>query len=241
MRYAIISDVHSNLESLTAVLEDIKKNNIIEVLFTGDAVGYGPDPDECLKIIENECKALIAGNHDWAVLGLIDITFFNPVARIAIEWTRERIAKENIELLRGFKLTESLTEENIFLVHSTPREPERWGYLLTKSEIAENFNHFSRRICFVGHSHIPFIAKMEQTGEIILYKKRVLVSENARYIVNAGSVGQPRDGDPRACYCIFDEGVIFIRRVEYDVSKTQIKMAEKGLPTYLIERLSYGV
>lgn len=240
-KLAVISDVHSNLEALKAVLADIKKTGIKQILFTGDAIGYGPDPDECLRIIEAESNVMIAGNHDWASIGLTDIAFFNSAAQNAIKWTMGRLTKENIELLKRLKLTEPLSEINVFLVHSTPKEPQRWSYLLTGGNAVANFEYFDEQICFLGHSHIPFIAERNPQGDVIVYKDKIKVSEGSRYIVNAGSVGQPRDSDPRACYCIYDKGTIYFRRVKYDVSLTQNKMIQNGLPAHLIHRLSYGV
>lgn len=240
-KLALISDVHANLESLMAILADIKKNDIKEILFIGDAVGYGPDPDECLRIIETECSVMIAGNHDWAAIGLTDIAFFNSAARSAIKWTMERLSSENIQLLRRFKLTEAIPEKDLFLVHSTPKEPQRWSYLLAQRDVVTNFDYFHTKICFLGHTHLPFIAELKPHGEIVVHNDKTEVLEGSRYIVNAGSVGQPRDGDPRACYCIYDKESIYFRRVKYDVTNTQNKMSKYGLPEYLIERLSYGV
>lgn len=241
MRYAIISDVHSNIEALKAVLMDIKKTGIREIFFLGDAVGYGPDPEECLRILGAECKVLIAGNHDMAALGLTDIRLFNHAARTAIEWTSKRISHDNIQFLRSFKMFEDIPEKNIFLVHSTPKNPEEWFYLETNLDAEVNFHYFSSKVCFLGHTHKPFIVERKPSGKMLFYRDEIKISAKARYIINAGSVGQPRDGDPRACYCIFDGGVIHFRRIEYDVKTTQDKMTQYGLPDYLIERLSYGV
>ncbi len=241
MRYAVISDVHSNLEALRAVLADIKANSVKEILFTGDAVGYGPDPNECLKIIETGCSVLIAGNHDWAAIGLTDIAFFNTAAQSAMMWTMKTLTKENLQTLSKFKITEVVLEKNLFLVHSTPREPQRWFYLQPYRDAVANFEYFDEKICFLGHSHIPFIVERNLKGEVAVYNDEIKITKGARYIVNVGSVGQPRDGDPRACYCIFDEGLISFRRVAYEISKTQEKMRKCGLPIHLIERLAFGV
>lgn len=240
MKYAVISDVHSNLEAAQSVLQDINKKGINEILFLGDAVGYGPDPEECIKILNAECKILIAGNHDRAVIGLTDIGLFNSVARIAIEWTSQRINADNILLLKRFKISESIPEKNISLFHSTPKEPEKWSYFQTNFDAEVNFHYFDSLICFLGHTHKPFIIEKKPSGEILFHRNDVRLSEASRYIVNAGSIGQPRDGDPRACYCIFDEELIYFRRVEYNIKKTQDRMMHYGLPFYLIDRLSYG-
>lgn len=241
MIYAIISDVHSNIEALTAVLIEIKKSKIEEIFFLGDAVGYGPNPDECTKTVNDHCSAMILGNHDMAVLGLLDIEFFNVYAQQAIQWTVQKMNVNNKLLLKKFDMLRKISQKDIFLVHSTPKKPEMWAYIYTLWDAAENFHYFDTKICFVGHSHKPFIFEKKPSGEIVSHKERVSLSEGSRYLVNVGSVGQPRDRDHRACYCIVNEGAIFFRRVEYDIKMTQNKMLKYGLPSYLIERLSYGI
>lgn len=241
MRYAVISDVHANLEALVSVLLDIRKVGIEEIFFLGDAVGYGPDPEKCLDILNIECKILIAGNHDWAVIGLTDIGFFNLYARQAIEWTIDRISPDKMEIMKAFKISESITEKDIFLVHSTPKKPENWYYLQTLTDAQINFEAFGARICFLGHTHSPYIIEKKSSGELKIHRNKVWISDTSRYIINVGSVGQPRDRDPRPCYCVFDDGFIHLRRIEYNIKKTQDKMMNYGLPHYLIERLSYGV
>ncbi len=241
MRYAVISDVHGNLEALKTVLKDIKKKKITDILFLGDAVGYGPDPDECIAILNSECKTLLAGNHDWAVLGLTDIDFFNPYAKAAILWTREKISKENLAILKTFLISKEIEDKKIFLVHSTPKEPKQWHYLLTLWDAEVNFHYFDNKICLLGHSHQPFIIERMPSGEMSTYRNEAKIGDTERYIINVGSVGQPRDGDPRACYAIIDDTSVKLYRVEYDIEKTQSKMRMYGLPLPLIERLSRGV
>ncbi|MCX8031505.1 MAG: metallophosphatase family protein [Thermodesulfovibrionales bacterium] len=242
MVYAIISDVHSNLEALQAVLEDLKKRAIKELYFLGDAVGYGPDPDECLKILESECLVQIAGNHDKAVLGEISTKNFNLYARKAIEWTQEKINSQSLSLLKKYNLYQSISSKDIFLVHATPKNPDHWTYLQTLAEADENFNCFNQKICFIGHTHRPFIVEKKPSTELVVYNKNIIeLSEGSRYIVNVGSIGQPRDGDPRACYCIYNDGIIEFHRIAYEIKITQKKMLDYSLPDYLIERLSYGL
>ncbi len=241
MRYALISDVHANFEALQSVLADIKKEGIKEIIFLGDAVGYGPDPEECLHILSLQCKILITGNHDSAVIGLTDIGLFNFYARRAIEWSIERISDDKIGILKKFKISEKVYEKDIFLVHSTPKEPEKWSYLHSFEDAQINFDFFDAKICFLGHTHSPFIIERKSSGELALHSNEIWLSDTSRYIVNVGSVGQPRDRDSRSCYCIFDDGFIYFRRIEYDIKKTQYKMVRYGLPQYLINRLTYGV
>lgn len=241
MRYAVISDVHGNIEALKAVLEDIKKKKVTDILFLGDAVGYGPDPDECVEVLNSECKVLLAGNHDWAVLGLTDIEYFNPYARAGVLWTRETMEKDNISILKSLPISEEIEDKKIFLVHSTPKEPTQWHYLLTLWDAEINFHYFDNMICFLGHSHRPFIIERLPSGEMRTYRNEVQIGDAERYIINVGSVGQPRDGDPRACYAVVDDKSVKLCRVEYDIEKTQNKMRMYGLPLPLIERLARGV
>ena len=240
MRYAIISDVHANLEALDVVLKDVKKRGIDEILFLGDAVGYGPNPNECVELLKRNCKTLLAGNHDWAAIGLTDIQYFNEYAKAAILWTQEVLTPDSRELIQTLPLTKDLKKENVLLVHSTPKEPEAWHYLLTLWDAEVSFHYFHHRICMIGHSHLPFVIERVPSGEMITYKNERRLGKNQRYIINAGSVGQPRDKDPRACYAILDDDTLEFVRLEYAVEKTQKKMHDAGLPLMLIERLSKG-
>lgn len=241
MRFVIISDVHGNLDALEAVLEDIKVNYRCEILFLGDSVGYGPQPSECIKILKEETRLMLAGNHDWAVIGKTDIDYFNPYARSAIEWTMEVLSDEDKSFLGSLPVLKRLKDEDIYLVHSTPKEPEEWHYLLTTWDAHTNFYYFDERICFLGHSHQPVIIERTADGELSIYRQHVELKEDCRYIVNVGSVGQPRDNNPEAAYAILNENSIEIKRVPYDILSTQRKMREAGLPSYLIERLARGV
>lgn len=241
MHYAVISDVHANLEALEAVLDDIKNRKIENILFLGDVVGYGPNPNECTKLLKDFCKVLLAGNHDYAVLGLTDIEYFNEYARAAVEWTSSIITKQNLSALEALPLIKVLKRDNILLVHSTPKGPQEWHYLLTLWDAENNFHYFEEKICFLGHSHYPFIIERLPSGEMITYKNDVRLGKAERYIINVGSVGQPRDGNPRACYAIIDDEKVEFIRVKYDIEKTQRKMHNVRLPLPLIERLERGV
>jgi diadenosine tetraphosphatase ApaH/serine/threonine PP2A family protein phosphatase len=243
MEYAVISDVHANLEALEAVLADIKGRGIKKdrIFFCGDAVGYGPDPNRCVELIKENTKIQIAGNHDWAVLGMTDITYFNPNAKAAIRWTDDVITPEGRTELESYSLLKRLKKENVFLVHGSPKEPEEWHYLLTLFDAEVNFNYFEERLCFIGHSHVPFIIEKLPSGDLVVHKEQVELGAPHRYIVNCGSVGQPRDGDPRACYALFDDKRIELVRVAYDIDSVQKKMSAAGLPLPLIERLRQGL
>jgi predicted phosphodiesterase len=240
MRLAIISDVHANIEALQAVMKDIKKRKLNEIVFLGDAVGYGPNPNECLEILTKNCRILLAGNHDWAAIDLTEIAYFNQYAKAAIVWTRGVLSEKNQKLLRTFPIKKELKKDKALLVHSTPKEPEAWHYLLTLWDAEINFQYFNEMLCLIGHSHIPFVIERLPSGEMVTYNSAADLKISERYIINCGSVGQPRDRDPRACYAIMDDDRVDFIRVEYDVEKTQKKMREAGLPLPLIERLSRG-
>jgi diadenosine tetraphosphatase ApaH/serine/threonine PP2A family protein phosphatase len=240
MRYAVFSDVHSNLEALTVVVADIEQKKIDDVMFLGDAVGYGPNPNECIDILVGRCKILLAGNHDWGVLERTDITYFNEYARYAIEWTKGVLTKKNNNILKSLPVRKESRGEDILFVHSTPKEPEEWHYLLTLWDAEINFQYFDNKFCFLGHSHQPFIIERLPSGELISYKGAARIKKSSRYIINVGSVGQPRDGDPRTCYAIIDSKDIEIMRVPYDIERVQEKMRKELLPPVLIERLSVG-
>ncbi len=238
MRYAVISDVHANLEALNAVLKKIDKYPLDKLLFLGDSVGYGPNPNECVEILKEKTDIILAGNHDRAAVGMIDITNFNPYARAAIEWTHKTLTPENRAFLKTLPLTAVL--DTILLVHSTPNEPELWRYLNRRN--ADMYFHlFKEKICFVGHSHEPAIIECSPSGTIIVHRDKAAIKEGHRYIINAGSVGQPRDNNPEAAYTVLQKNSIAIKRVSYDIVFTQKKMKDAELPLMLIERLSKGV
>ncbi len=240
MSYAVISDVHSNLHALNAVLFDIRTRGIDEIYFVGDAVGYGPQPDTCIEALKSNCNILLAGNHDWAVIGYTSIQYFNEYARRAVIWTQENISSESFEDLEKFMIAKTLKEKDALLVHSTPKDPEMWHYLFTLSDAEKNFNYFKEKICFIGHSHSPIIIERNDSGEILVYAYSVEFKNERQYIINVGSVGQPRDGDPRASYAVLNDESVEIVRVEYDIKKTQEEMEAADLPRMLIDRLSYG-
>ena len=238
--YAVISDIHANLEALQAVLEKIEREKVDSILFLGDSVGYGQNPNECTEIVRDKADISIAGNHDRAAAGINDFTNFNPYARIAIEWTANILAYENRDFLKGLPLVKELKDADIFLVHASPKEPHKWHYLHNEHDAHRNFHHFKEKICFVGHSHVPFITEHTDKGKTIFHYNHTTIKEKSRYIINAGSIGQPRDGNPDAAYVILRDDTIEIKRVPYDIVLTQKKMKKAGLPSCLINRLSEG-
>lgn len=241
MKTAFFSDVHSNLEALRAVIEDAKGEGIEKLYFLGDAVGYGPNPNECVEGVCEIAELCLFGNHDYAALGLMDISYFNPYAAEAILWTQRKLSDRSKKLFEGFKMTAKVGD--LFLVHGTPRNPEEWDYLLSVGDAEYNFPAFEEQVCLVGHSHVPVVFKKHGEERALLTGEvNISLEDGWRYILNVGSVGQPRDRDPRASYLIYDEAEkhLFLKRLEYDVTITQRKMAEAGLPSYLYERLAAG-
>ena len=241
MKIALISDIHSNLEALEAILRDIEKEGVEKIHFLGDAVGYGSDPNKCVKLIAKHCDIKLLGNHDYAALGLETLIGFNQVAKTSIEWTMTKLSRKSIEILADFEMQSTYLD--YFMVHASPGKPENWDYILNAEQAAEQFGTFSQSTCFVGHSHMPAIYIEDKNGTVKMQSKQSteLKSDN-RYIINIGSVGQPRDNDPRACYLKVDTDIpkVEYKRVEYDISKTQAKMRNAMLPDFLVERLAVG-
>jgi predicted phosphodiesterase len=241
MKYGFFSDVHANLEALKACIIDFRSEKLDKLFFLGDAVGYGPNPDECVKLIDEIAEVKLMGNHDYAALGLMETEYFNQYAAESMGWTKDSISEKTVEIMSDFELTHVI--DQILLVHSSPREPENWHYILDMEDAEENFDFFEDKICLLGHTHRPYIVYKSESGDAILAKDiEVEIEEEYRYLVNIGSVGQPRDGDPRSCYLIYDGDAqtIRLKRVQYDVKSTQKVMAQIGLPEYLIDRLAVG-
>ncbi len=241
MIIALISDVHGNLEALTAVLRDIHRSGAAEIWFLGDAVGYGANPNETLKLIQAECTVKLMGNHDYSALGLLDSGDFNDYAQSAIQFTSAILDSQSIGIMSAFKMKHE--QHGVLAVHATPEAPEEWRYCLGVYEADRQFRHFRQRVAFLGHTHKPTVFSRDFAGEVTQYEPGDLQLESeSRYLINSGSVGQPRDGDPRAAYALFDvrSQRMSHRRVEYDVATAQAKMAAAQLPEFLIERLANG-
>ena len=240
MRYAVISDIHGNLEALKAVLSDIESQNVDKIVCLGDVVGYGPWPNECVELIRERADVCLMGNHDFAAIGREPVEYFNSYARRAILWTIRQLTPESLEFLK--QLPFEYIEGDVTFVHSAPYRPEDWTYIISERDALPQFNYLQTRICFVGHSHVAIGVGWKDNR---FWSWRVNGEElqpDARYIINVGSVGQPRDGDKRAAYGVYDSerDEFEFRRVEYDVWATQNRMKELGLPQYLIDRLTVG-
>lgn len=244
MRCAIIADIHANLAALTAVLVDVdKRGDVEEIWCLGDIVGYGPDPHECIELLRQTNHICVVGNHDLAAVGQIDTTEFNPDAVAALEWTTEHLTSRDVSYIKS--LPRVINKDDCTLVHGSPREPI-WEYVLSISGARENFAYFKTQFCLLAHTHVPAAFSYDEGGACSFRQfapEKELVTEKARLIINPGAVGQPRDGDPRASYAIYDSDKqrFWLYRVPYDVTATQAKMVEKRLPMRLVARLSHGV
>jgi len=242
MKIAFISDVHGNLEAFAAVCASIKDEHVDRVVFLGDIVGYGANPNECIELLRTITEHCVAGNHDWAAAGRQSTETFNPAARDAIEWTSAQLTAENKALLMSLPL--SLEINQLLCVHATPFMPQKWRYVFNECDAELIFETFMQRICFVAHTHCPAIfIEHEDTTVMREISSQVTLHPRCRYIINCGSVGQPRDGDNRASYAIYDTTArqIELRRVEYDIESAQKKIIAAGLPERLAVRLKLGV
>jgi len=242
MKYAIISDVHGNLEALSAVSEDIESMGVNRVFFLGDAVGYAADPQKCIILLDSLCDAMIAGNHDKIAATSLGMDDLNPAALASLRWTIDTITSDEVRWLR--RLPMHREENGMYLVHGHPDRPHLWRYIETEADADDAFEQIKNRILFVGHTHRPRIFCLSQ-GEIqhLSHEGRpIRIEQGRRYICNPGSVGQPRDGDPRASYGLLDmiEGTFTVRRVSYDIEKAAGRIYESGLPRDMGDRLFRG-
>jgi predicted phosphodiesterase len=243
MRYLVISDIHANEAALSAVLADAGSFDFVWCL--GDLVGYGPDPNQCIEQLRELPHFSLAGNHDWAALGKLDTTSFNSDARVASVWTQAELTPANREYLQALPTND--VKEQFTLAHASPRQPV-WEYVLDPLIAQRNFAYFDTPYCLVGHTHIPiiFCSRGEGLGSCTTlvppYNGPVHLEIEGRLILNPGSVGQPRDGNPNASYAILDTHAMTWehRRVSYPIEITQERMRARGLPPRLIERLAYG-
>jgi predicted phosphodiesterase len=239
MRFAIFSDIHANLEAMTAVLEDAKKQNCSHYVCLGDVVGYNANPHECVEIVREMNCPVTKGNHDEQASLLQPSRGFNELAEHAIIWTRENLSEGDKEWLRELRLLQQVRDFTI--VHATLDTPEQWGYVLNNLDATASFTYQHTAICFFGHTHFP-IAYIRDGGIKRVRVPQLTIEPNKKYFINAGSVGQPRDGEWRAAYCIFDvdRNLVEQRRVKYDIETAQKKILKAGLPRLLAERLSIG-
>lgn len=245
-RIAILGDVHANLDALNVVLEDCRRYGVTDYLCVGDVVGYNAEPSSCLEVIRGLGCPVVKGNHDDYISATgKSLSDFNPSAAAVIEWSREQLSGEEIEWLRNLPFCE--TKAGITIVHSTMDNPESFGYVFENVQAESNFVYQKTPICFHGHTHCPMIFERSMNGVFRidpadLENGTFKLVPGRKYFINVGSVGQPRDLDPRSSYVIYDplSKVVCFRRLEYDIAAAQAKIRAAGLPERLAERLEVG-
>ena len=239
MKYAIIADIHANLEALDVVLKDAKAQECTHHCCLGDVVGYNANPKECLEIIREMNLPCVKGNHDEYCSLESNLEGFNPHAAEAIQWSRNQLTEDDREWLRNLKYIRMVASFSV--VHATLDGPQRWGYVFDRLAAAASFTYQNTSVCFFGHTHVPVAFIRDTVVRGGTYSK-FKIEPGRKYFINVGSVGQSRDGVPKATYVIYnmDEGTVELRRLDYDIAKTQAKIRAAGLPERLAERLALG-
>lgn len=242
VRIAVISDIHSNLVAFETVLK--AAGQVDQLWCLGDIVGYGPRPNECVALLAATKHLAVAGNHDYAAVGKIDVDDFNAFAALAVQWTTESLTPDSQAYLSALPTVQASGE--FTLAHGSPRAP-LWEYLLNVTGASQSFEHFEGPFCLVGHTHVPMVFARSPEGEILAARagdgnEMPLARPGWRFILNPGSVGQPRDDDPRASFLLIDTDrrTATWRRIAYDVAETQQQMRRAKLPARLVERLAHG-
>jgi len=233
MRLAVISDIHSNLAALQAVLRRITEIRATSTVCLGDIVGYGPHPNECAQLVRDHCSAIVKGNHDSGVIEETPLDHFNPFGRTAIEWTMEQLTPENKDFLRSLPLVR--THAGVTLVHASPVRPSEWTYVVSMNDAMDCFTAFETSACFIGHTHVPMLVSDDFAVDHYVAGRR--------HVINVGSVGQPRDNNPRSAFGLLDTdaGTYTVHRVAYDTRETVKAIRQAGLPAFLGKRLRRGV
>jgi diadenosine tetraphosphatase ApaH/serine/threonine PP2A family protein phosphatase len=245
MKLGVFSDVHGNLEALDAVQQAYQQEQIDEYIFLGDAVGYGANPNECCEIIRSLASISLLGNHDAACCGKTDVAWFVDHARVAIDWSMKILTPENLQWLSS--LDYQFRKDSLIFSHGSPIQPENFDYVLDSNQAASIFKFMNNNssVVFVGHAHyaFSFFQSSDQNSSIyVSMETNLQLKEGNNYIFSLGSVGQPRDGDYRASYSIFDtESMLYLcKRVDYDVHSASRKIEKAGLPEILSQRLLVG-
>lgn len=239
MKFAIFGDIHANLEALQAVLTDAQEHGCAQFVCLGDIVGYAANPVECLETVRSMGCPVVRGNHDEGAASESTLEELNPLAQAALLWTRSLLSDEQRHWLRELKLVRQVRDFTI--VHATLDSPGAWGYVTNRFDAMASFSYQFTQVCFYGHTHVPRIFEKDDSVRAARGGD-VTIQRGVKYFVNVGSVGQPRDGDWRASYAVYDvqAQTINIRRVEYDIETAQDKIRAAGLPALLAERLSLG-
>lgn len=239
MKYAILGDIHANLEALNSVLKDAKEQGVTHFACTGDLVGYNADPKACLQLIRGlKCKT-VQGNHDYYAACNESMELFTPLAQKSIRWTRKQLSYFDRKHLRNLPMIVDI--ENFTIVHSSLSNPQRWNYIFKRKAADANFRNQFNPVCFFGHTHVP-LAFIKGTSIEKGFYETIHVKPGFQYLVNVGSVGQPRDRNPKSAYVIYDldAQTITMRRVDYDMETTQKKIRAAGLPFRNALRLPNG-
>ena len=239
MRFAIFSDVHANLEAFEAMLVDAKENKCTHYVCLGDVVGYNANPHECVELVRDLDCPIVKGNHDEQASISESSRDFNEMAEAAIRWTRDNLTEADKTWLRELKMQSQVRDFTI--VHATLDMPEQWGYVFNNLDAAASFTYQHTTVCFFGHTHVP-MAFVRGDGVERQRIDKLRIDPGKKYFVNVGSVGQPRDGEWRSAYCIYDveSAVVEQRRLKYDLETAQKKIIDAGLPRLLAERLAIG-
>ncbi|MBX6326792.1 MAG: metallophosphoesterase family protein [Chthoniobacterales bacterium] len=239
MRFAIFSDIHANLEALEAVLASARDHRCTHFVCLGDVVGYNANPHECVERIRELACPVVKGNHDEQASRAVSSEDFNELAERAIKWTREHLTEEDKDWLRLLPLHQQVHDFTI--VHATLDTPGQWGYVFNTLDAAASFTYQRTTLCFFGHTHVPMVFIRDESVRREKLE-RVRIEPAKKYFINTGSVGQPRDGNWRAAYCIYDKENQLVEqvRVKYDLATAQKKIAKAGLPRLLAERLAIG-
>ncbi|HVN47837.1 MAG TPA: metallophosphoesterase family protein [Bacteroidota bacterium] len=233
MRIAVISDIHSNLEALTAALHIIDGQTVDDIVCLGDIVGYGANPNECLSLVRQRCRFILQGNHEAAVINIAFSESFTELARTAALWTRNQLTENHLQFLGTLPLTVSY--EHLFFVHASPNDPSSWEYLVNEWDAILALQSFSEPICFIGHTHVPGIFSIDG--------QKHSIAHGQRYLINVGSIGQPRDRNPQLSFGIFDSATWTYQnfRASYDIETASKKIIAAQLPILLGQRLFLGV
>jgi predicted phosphodiesterase len=239
MKYAILGDIHANLEALTSILQDAEEQGVTHYACTGDVVGYNADPKACLQKVRALQCTVVQGNHDYYAASNESMELFTPMAQKSIRWTRKQLSPFERKYLRHLPLIIDI--ENFTIVHSSLSNPHRWNYIFKRKAADANFRNQFSQVCFFGHTHVPLAFIKGDSIEKGFYET-LHIRPGMQYLVNVGSIGQPRDRNPKAAYAIYDleEQTVTLRRVEYDIEATQKKIRAAGLPFRNALRLNNG-
>src|SRR5881394_3676189 len=240
MRFAILSDIHANLEALEAVLADARERKCSRFLCLGDVVGYNAKPRECIERVRELDCPVVKGNHDEEATLSASSERFNELAERAIHWTRDNLKDQEKECLRSLPLQRQF--HHFTIVHATLDTPGQWGYVFNNLDALASFTYQRTAVCFFGHTHLPMVFIRDQSGVRQERKEHIRIEPGRKYFINVGSVGQPRDGNWRAAYCVYDieSNLVELVRIKYDLATAQEKIAKAGLPQPLADRLAIG-